>query len=367
MIVQKKLEGHWALIVLLLVVGFLMRIDVAYRNPVAGGDEREYVGMAFSLLFRGKFENVEFPASLRSFFYPVYLAVFLWLCSPFLSTASFEVPSVIFNAPSYLLEWILVSRFLNVLISTLVIYLAYLLGCRVFDRKVGLLAALVVVANPTSTAVAGTALAENSQSLFVAASYLLLLQGPHLFVSGLLMGFGYLCRFQTALYLIAPLLLFKDDRTSLRDFLIGFFVGAILVGGILDYLAYGSFLVSPLKTLRWALVTRQPGHRTVPAELLWVQVAFVFGPLIYLSMESIKKDRETLALWSPVLMNLVFFTFVRAKDPRYITDLVPFLSVLCANGALNSNRRSLWIASLLVWSFIWYLVLWVYSPHIDLV
>ena len=367
MAVQERSKGHYLLIALLLAAGFLMRIDVAYRNPVAGGDEREYVGMAFSIVFKGRFENVEFPASLRSFFYPVYLAVFLYFFSPLLSVGLLEVPSVIFNAPSYLLKWILVSRFLNVFISTLVIYLTYLLGCRAFDRRVGLLAALIEVANPTTTAVAGTALAENSQSLFVAVSFLLLLQRRSLFAAGLLMGFGYLCRFQTALYIIAPLILFKDDLTSLRDFLGGFFVGAILIGGILDYLAYGSFLVSSIKTLQWALITRQPGHRTVPVELLWVQVAFVFGPMIYLSLSGIKKDWRILTLWSPILMNLVFFTFVRAKDPRYITDLVPFISVLCANGALNPSRERWWVIPLFVWSFIWYLVLWIYSPHLDLV
>ena len=140
-----------------------------------------------------------------------------------------------------------------------------------------------------------------------------------------------------------------------------------MVGGLLDYLAYGSFFVSPIKTLEWALVTRQPGHKAVPAEMLWVQVAFVFGPMIYLSLDSIKKGSEAFALWSPVLMNLVFFTFVRAKDPRYIADLVPFISTLCADGALNSGRGRWWVVLLLAWSFLWYLVLWIFSPELDLV
>ncbi len=363
---QIRPRGHYILVTLLLLTGFLMRIDVAFRNPVAGGDEREYVGMAFSLLFKGRFENVEFPASLRSFFYPVYLAAFLWVSAPLVMAVPLEVPSIIFNAPPYLLKWILVSRVFNVLVSTSVVFLTYLLGCRAFDRKVGLLAALLEVVNPTSVAVAGTSLAENSQSLFVAASYLLLLQRRNLFASGLLMAFGYLCRFQTALYVLPILLLLRDDRLSLRDFLVGFLVGAILVGGILDYLAYGSFLVSSVETLRWALVTRQPGHKTVPTELLWVQVALVFGPMIYLSLDTIRKDWRILTFWSPILMNLLFFTFVRAKDPRYITDLIPFISVLCAKGSLSNGKRW-WVFPLFAWSFIWYLVFWIYSPELDLV
>jgi 4-amino-4-deoxy-L-arabinose transferase-like glycosyltransferase len=341
-----------------------MRIDIAFRNPVAGGDEREYVGMAFSILFKGRFENVEFPAAMRSFFYPLCLAVFLWLYSqlPLL----LEVPSVLSNAPSYLLRWILVSRVFNVMISTLVIYLTYLLGSRAFDRKVGLLAGLIEAVNPVGTAVAGTALAENYQSLFVAASYLLLLQGRSFLAAGLLMGFGYLCRFQTGLYVLPILFLLRKDRRSLRDFLAGFLFSGILVGGFLDYLAYGSFFASPTWILGWALITRQPGHKAVPAGFLWVQVAFVFGPLIYLSLERIRKDPRILTLWSPVLMNLVFFTFVRAKDPRYLTDLVPTISVLCAEGALSGTRRW-WVLPLFTWSFIWYLVLWVYSPMVNLV
>lgn len=361
-----KPRSHYILIALLLAAGFFLRIDVAFRNPVAGGDEREYVGMAYSLLFRGKLENVEFPASLRSFFYPICLAVFLWISRPLVSTVPFEVPSVIFNAPSYLLKWILVSRVFNVLISSLVIYVTYLLGRRLFDRKIGLLAALIVVVNPTSIAVAGTALAENSQALFVAISFFLLFQKRSLFAAGILMGFGYLCRFQTALYLLPILFLLRGDRTSLRDFLVGFFAGALVMGGFLDYLAYGSFFVSPIKTLRWALITRQPGHRTVPVELLWIQVAFVFGPTIYLALENIRKDLRILSLWSPILTNLVFFTFIRAKDPRYICDLIPLVSVLCAEGAL-SNRRHWRVLIFLVWSFIWYVVLWIYSPEVNLV
>jgi 4-amino-4-deoxy-L-arabinose transferase-like glycosyltransferase len=357
---------HYILLVVLLATGFLMRIDVAFRNPVAGGDEREYVGMAFSLLFKGRLENVEFPASLRSFFYPVYLAAFLWVSRPVVSRVPIEVPSVIFNAPAYLLKWILVSRFFNVLISTMVIYITYLIGRRLFNRKVGLLAALLGVLNPTSVAVAGTALAENSQALFVATSFLFLLQSRFLLAAGILMGFGYLCRFQTALYLIPIILFLREDRTSLRDFLVGFILAALLIGGLFDYLAYGGFFVSPIKTLQWALVTRQPGHKTVPVELLWIQVAFVFGPAIYLALENIRKDLRIISLWSPILVNLVFFTFIRAKDPRYICDLIPFLSVLCADGAFSKRRR--WhVLVFLLWSFFWCLVLWIYSPEIDLV
>jgi 4-amino-4-deoxy-L-arabinose transferase-like glycosyltransferase len=361
-----KPRSHYILIALLLTAGFFLRIDVAFRNPVAGGDEREYVGMAFSLLFKGRLENVEFPASLRSFFYPVYLAAFLGVSRPLVSLFPLEVPSVIFNAPAYLLKWILVSRVFNVLISTLVIYITYLLGRNLFDRNIGLLAAFIGVVNPTSIAVAGTALAENSQALFVATSFLLLLQRRSLLTAGILMGFGYLCRFQTALYLLPVLFLLRDDRTSFRDFLVGFFAAALVIGGLLDYLAYGSFFVSSIKTLRWALITRQPGHKTVPIELLWIQVPFVFGPTLYLALENIRKDMRILSLWSPILINLVFFTFIRAKDPRYICDLIPFLSVLCAEGAL-SNRRHWRVLVFLVWSFIWYLVLWIYSPEVNLV
>jgi len=362
---QKKSRGHYILILLLLSAGLLLRLDVALRNPVAGGDEREYVGMAYSLLSTGRFENIEFPAALRSFFYPAYLSAFLWFSS-LLPVDMLDIPAAISNAPYYLLKWILISRIFNILISTLVVYLTYLLGCRAFGRKTGLLAALIEAANPTSIAVAGTALAENSQSLFVVASYLLLLQRRSLFAAGVLMGFGYLCRFQTALYIIPLLLLLRGDRVSLRDFLAGFLVSSILVGGLLDYLAYGFPLVSPVETLRWALITRQPGHRTVPVELLWIQVPFVFGPMIYLSLMNIRGDRRYLTLWSPVLASLLFFTFVRAKDPRYITDLTPFISVLCAEGALSSTRRRL-VLFLSVWSFIWYVVLWIYSPEVNLV
>jgi len=362
----KKPRGDHILLLLLLTAGLSLRLDVALRNPVAGGDEREYVGMAFSLLSKGVFENVEFPASLRSFFYPSYLALFLGISSPLLSIIPVGVPSVISNAPPYLLRWILVSRVLNVLISTAVIHLTYLIGKRAYSPSVGLLAAFIETLNPTSIAVAGTALAENSQSLFVAASYLLVLSESSLSYAGILLGFGYLCRFQTALYLVPILLLLRHRRSHLKDFLSGFLLASILIGGFLDYLAYGSFLVSPLETLKWALVTRQPGHQSVPRELLWVQVPFVFGPILYLSFEGVERDWRELALWSPVLMNLFFFTFVRAKDPRYICDLIPFVSVQCAKGTL-SRERGRWTLLLYAWSLIWYLVLWIYSPELDLV
>ncbi|MFH0861294.1 MAG: glycosyltransferase family 39 protein [Candidatus Altiarchaeota archaeon] len=327
---------------LIIVFSLLLRVILAFHTRgIARGDEHEYLSMA-NQLTGGR---IDYLLGFRSYAYPLIVAVPFAL-SKILGVIS---PDMIITA----------ARLLNVVASTFLVYITYLLGRRLYDENVGLLAAFFVGFSWFITAWTLRVMTEALASTFILFSFYLILEEKEL-RSGLLIGAATMLHMKYAIFII-PLLAFLTvkRRHALKSFAVGWLM-LFLVQGFVDYLTYGEWFHSVIEyffrtqILEYARLIIEsggisgvyalheslyPGHGTSPLyQYMGIIPTIIALPLILFVVLTLKTESKTL-LASTIAFVLLVLSFMPHKEDRLLFPIVPLLYILAAFGFFWIYKR----------------------------
>ncbi|OGY48535.1 MAG: hypothetical protein A3B89_00440 [Candidatus Buchananbacteria bacterium RIFCSPHIGHO2_02_FULL_40_13] len=139
------------LIILILILAFILRIwGVAYGWPgLFVGDEKSLVGGALKMIYERNIFPVLEPDAFRLLYYPVLIpwilliffvpwTIFVYLTGDF-SSLSVLRDNFILNPEVFFL----IGRIVNVVFATILVFLIYKVGTKIFSKPVGLFSALL--------------------------------------------------------------------------------------------------------------------------------------------------------------------------------------------------------------------------------
>ena len=225
------------------------------------------------------------------------------------------------------------GRAVSITFAILVLYMVYIIGIRLFSKKVGLLAAFFTAFSYHFLFFSPSILTEIPSTLFVLLAFYFFLE-KKFFLTGLFSGISVMTRLFQVFTLIGLVLVFfiyffrkKDFKKNLLYFITGaslFIFSYILI----NYYLYGDVL-TPLKiqlhltkTTGWALYH---GFGFYFLGLLKENFFIIF--LLTLPF-FIKKDYKFFTLIFIPLIYILIFSFVAHKEMRFMLVVLPFLYLL---------------------------------------
>ena len=225
MFIKKVKENKYLLSILALAL--ILRLYQIFRAESFWWDSYVYVAMAKYMYSAGA---MGFWEPFRALGWPFVLGFFWWLGLPIL----------------------FVADVLDVGLSLLAVYLLYLIGKKLFNEKVGLVAALIFATIPLLLAQTGLLLTEPLALTFGLLGVWFFIHEKNLknlTLSGVFVGLAFLTKFPQGILLAALFLgiLYyngKNHRKSLNEILIlgGSFFIIVLPYFILNHYLYGNFL-----------------------------------------------------------------------------------------------------------------------------
>ena len=158
--------------------------------------------------------------------------------------------SSILSPPLILLGWFGVLKgnlllqtlkLINLLFSVGCIYLTYLIGKKIFDKKVGLIASVLMAFSSIINYWSLSVLSEIPSLFFMLLSLYVFFSDHNkkYLISGILMALSATLRFQTFLFLVPFVLLFI--RKEERNFLFSYSAVYFIFNGLIEKLIYGSY------------------------------------------------------------------------------------------------------------------------------
>ena len=226
------------------------------------------------------------------------------------------------------------------------LWLAYKCGSRIFDERIGLLAAVLLAATPLFFDYSAVPLSESPSITFALIAILLYLGKSTLFPAGIFAGLAFLTRFPQGMIIAAMSLslFFRPSKNILKEealLLAGFL---LVVGPYLgfNYFHYGN-PVQPLilageviKEYSW-LYDLGPAYylHSIAKE----SALFIFSILgIYLFLSRQKNHRGFAALVAMVLI-FIYFTLLQHKEARFMLILLPYLCIFASAGIVMAVSR----------------------------
>lgn len=257
-------------------------------------------------------------------------------------------------------------RFWSALTGVAVVWLVYLLGRNLIEARSGLIAAATTAFLPGLIQASHFGTTESWLTLFyltmVYFSFLFYQENKrvYLFSIGLLLGLALATKISAAIFIFVPLtaigLVVKNDKKSIKDNLIGFFL--LIIIALIVMLLFSPFLVinyqQSLAVLRYEIAiargslpifyTRQFFNtqpflfqikKVLPFLLGWP--ILVLAPLAIISIIKISKRRNKknyFFSWLIVLLpSLIFFIYqgqLFVKWTRFMVPILPVFSLLFA-------------------------------------
>lgn len=248
------------------------------------------------------------------------------------------------------------TRIPSILLSTLAIFITYLLGGKIFSKKAGLLAAFFMAVNGLVIEMAAGRIAtDHYDTLFLAFIEISVLfayynsQNRRLFyavLSGAFMALAILTKWLPALIILPVhfLMLANRDLTKREIFKQ---TGASLITCFVLCAPWQLYILYsfPLEA-RWEyfynwlhMATELDGHKD-DGYLYYldkIRVNYseiIYAPLFYLIYQLAKsrfKDRKLLALTAWIFIPILFFSFAKTKMQGYILFISPALFIITAD------------------------------------
>jgi hypothetical protein len=239
--------------------------------------------------------------------------------------------------------------------------LTYLLASEIFGRRTAILSVILLAVTPLFFKYSTLPLTGIPAAFLILGSALLLVRGSY-FMAGLAAGLGFVMRFPAGLMLLVCGILLLTHRHPLKDLLrFGTVVllGFSLVGGA--YLLSNMYLFSDdyptLQEAAFRPLQRAAWHQAQPAETIrgdtlysWIadQLYYPVGllwdnPLLAFSLVAVfflaqQRPRNTATVLVPLLVFLLYFTYISNKQLRFALLFLPFLSILSAFGILSLRK-----------------------------
>lgn len=225
-------------------------------------------------------------------------------------------------------------------LSTITIPLTWMAARRLApaDPRLAALAVLFLVINKLQMSFGSSELPRPVSTVFVVASFLVLLRG-HLLASaaaGALLGIAAAFQFSEVVFLPAAILTLHSERRLVHAAVLLGVAGLTLLGitAVADALYWGSPLASIAAIIDYTLVRGESSRgyqppweyaRAVPA---WTTVLFA-GLAV---AGSGRRHADTWWTWTP----LVLLSVLPHKESRYLIPIIPFFSIAVARGFLRS-------------------------------
>ena len=351
--------------VLLLLLGALALRLVLWDRAVGfeQGDPLEYVNIAYKLAFGIGIEWWDLRPLLLSLLYVPVLYVAQWWPDP---TGEAMVRAL---------------RLTSVLFGVGTVALTYAIGRQLSGELVGLGAGLLVAVNPVVNRMSVSTFAEIPSTFFILLSLWLLVRcceraAPSIrllaFGAGLALGAGCMIRYQAIFYLppvglwvallalvwgagglLARVRSLFDLRQRPGALALGFGGGlllAIFIQGVIELIAYGRPFHSLLASFTYNVTSGQAPvefgeepfdwfFREVPSWFGWVAAV-----LAVLGLVSVVRGRNA-AGWRLVTLTgvamLLALSALPHKEARFMSQVVPLLALLAAQGATMLGRDDL--------------------------
>ena len=243
------------------------------------------------------------------------------------------------------------GRFVSAAVGVLTVYLVYRLGRLLYNRPIGLIAALFMAVMPYHVIVTRQVLLDSPMTLFATlalyavAKYAVTEERTWLYASGAAMGLTFLSKETGAILLGAIFAFFAlapAINVRIRDLLASLLVFVAIVAAfpLALILAGAGGSTTAQQYLLWQLF-RRPNHDVTFYALA---VPGVVGPLLILvSIAGLwllrrRLDWRERLLLSWIAVVLIFFELWPVKGFQYLLPAAPPLALLAASGTLAVSR-----------------------------
>ncbi|MBW2988147.1 hypothetical protein DRJ48_01230 [Candidatus Woesearchaeota archaeon] len=250
----------------------------------------------------------------------------------------------------------------QVLFGAGVIYLTYLLGCKVFNKTSGLIAGFVLSIYPVFFLYSNYLLVGVTSTLFALLSVYLFLN-KRWFGAGVLAGLAFLTRFPQLLTLVSLMLvvgcywLSTKRKAWLKR---GIMLGCGFATTVLPFFVFNYFLYRNKTTWFYAMIRPlllAVSHQSNPFEAVggntlalklynafyyfvelfkqnWVFVFFVIG-LVLLVIKRGHKKLGVRVLLSYLLVYFIYYSYIINKQIRFANTFLPFVCILIGYGIVE--------------------------------
>lgn len=333
---RKLSKENWILLTIM-IFGFLIRL--AFTSNVPWWDESVYLNLGYDLssnpldysvynhgwsdfIPSGGDENYAWPKmGFRPPLLPYILAIF------------------------YVLKLSFIIKLLLPLMGTLTIFLVYLLGKEMFNKKVGIISAAIICLVPIHVMFSGIVLNDVFVTFFITLSFLFFWKGfekgneKYKILFGITLGLGLLTRY-TMLWIIPIFPVYLWIRNKSLSFLkdkylwyaiIGFFV-VLIPWFIYGYFEYGNILGGFLHGFKGTAYWGGIQSWFFFFEH-WLYMFSISGILFVLSLIWIfytkdykKREIYILLIWS--LFYLMMLIIMPHKEERFVIPIIPAISLL---------------------------------------
>lgn len=319
------------LFILIIILALLLRFHlIAKIKGFFQGDPVEYSNMAIHIAHRKHLETW----SIRSYFYPLILSL----------------PLFFFKGEGDALVFLL--RTYQVFLSLIVILTCFILGEKVENKNVGLVASFFLGLNPVFVKWSISTVPCILTAFFLLLSLLFFLSKRYR-ASGIFLGFALITRYQAIIFFIplALLLVLSKRIRELANFIIGFFV-ILCFQGLLDYFTYGKLFESSLSFFHLIFLTNYATEIAkiggVSHDANWYALHFsewFTAPLVLLIILSLihiikRKHKKLLVISFVALFSFILLSLTPIKQARYLVPLIPFFSILSAYGLNLIGRKN---------------------------
>lgn len=233
------------------------------------------------------------------------------------------------------------ARAITALIGVLAVLATYLLGRRLYDHRVGLLAALILAVMPYHVVVSRQVLLDGLMTLcatlvlYCVARYVESAALPWMLASCALMGATVLAK-ETSIVLVGSLYAFfaltPSVRLRLRHVGLGLMVLLAVIAAFPLALSLSGRASSGQHYLLWQLF-RRSNHglffyaQVLPSAIGWLTLLLAAAGLVLLRGHNTWRERLLLT-W--LVVPVVFFTLWPVKGFQYLLPVTPVLAILAA-------------------------------------
>lgn len=295
----------------ILILFCIIEIPFFYNNLVLW-DESVYLGMSKYIYSNGELGLWE---NLRPVILPLIIGVF-WKIK---------------------INYIISSQIIALLFSLITIILTYYLARTLFDNKIALITAILLIINPLYINHSTEIMTDIFATLFGLLSLIFFINKKYFF-SGMFCSISFLAKYPAGIILFSLIIILlykKDSFNNFKKIIIGFLIPFTLFL-IANQYFYGNALL-PLKnasTYQYNQSFSKMGIYNIGfyfIELIkqgYIYLLFLIGFIFVLK----NKDKKLIILIVPLVLYLIYFSYITMKHSRYIILFISFIAILTSKG-----------------------------------
>ena len=295
------------IIYLIIFFFILIKLVTIYYYKDVWWDSSVYIGMGKYIY---SFSNAGLWESSRPIVWPLILG-FFW-------KIGFDI--------------VLWGRIIEIVFGSLCILLTYLVGSKLFNQKIALLASIFLALSPTFFFLNGIMMTEIVSTFFSLAAIYFFIDKKH-FASGIFFGIAFMTRylqlFVLFVVIISILVFNKKNIEYIRRIIIGFVV-AITPFLILNQILYNNAFFPFVQQI---FLSKNSGwFNYYPLSYYFIELfkenflylLSIFGFILIFR----NKNMNKMVIGSTFIIFFIFFNLIKQKEMRFLVILFPYMYLL---------------------------------------